>query len=75
MPHDGHDYEVKLTNIAEGRRGGGFRIFDALFKGTLNDNEPLGLFASAEDGVASMIIGAYANESARTGMPVTVKRF
>ena len=75
MPHDGDDYEIKLKNIAEGHGGGDFRIFDALFKGTLKDNDPLGLFASAEDGVASMIIGASANKSAETGLPVRVDTF
>lgn len=75
MPHVGDDYEIKLPNIADGHGGGDFRIFDALFKRTLQDNDPLGLFASAEDGVASMIIGASANESARTGQPVAVSHF
>jgi predicted dehydrogenase len=75
MPHDGDDYEVNLKNIAEGHGGGDFRIFDALFKGTLKERDPLGLFASAEDGFASMIIGASANQSARTGLPVTVDVF
>jgi hypothetical protein len=38
--------------------GGDFQIFGDLVKGTLKNNDSLGVFASAGDGVASMIIGA-----------------
>lgn len=72
MPHDGVDYEVRPPNIADGHGGGDFKIFDALFKGTLRENDPLQIFASAEDGVASMIIGAAANRSAQINHPVDV---
>jgi predicted dehydrogenase len=73
MPHDGDDYEIKLPNIADGHGGGDWKIFDALFKGTLAGGDPLGLYASAIDGVSSMIIGAAANSSASTGQPVAVR--
>ncbi len=48
-------------------------VFDALFKGTLKDGDPLGIYASAIDGVSSMIIGAAANQSAISGQPVAMK--
>ncbi|MFA6292321.1 MAG: Gfo/Idh/MocA family oxidoreductase [Victivallales bacterium] len=73
MPHYGDDYEIKPPNIADGHGGGDFKIFDALFKGTLAGGDPLGLYASAIDGVSSMIIGAAANKSAATGQPVEIK--
>jgi hypothetical protein len=70
MPHTGDDYEIKPPNIADGHGGGDFKIFDALFKGTLMGGDPLGIYASAIDGVSSMIIGAAANISATTETPV-----
>jgi hypothetical protein len=73
MPHDGDDYQIRLPNIADGHGGGDFKIFDALFKGTLSVDDPLGLYASAVDGVSSMIVGAAANQSAVTGQPVAIK--
>ena len=73
MPHDGDDYQIKLPNIADGHGGGDYKIFDALFKGTLKDGDPLGIYASAIDGVSSMIIGAAANQSALSGQPVAMK--
>ncbi|MEI6425228.1 MAG: gfo/Idh/MocA family oxidoreductase, partial [Lentisphaerota bacterium] len=62
--------EIKPPNIADGHGGGDFKIFDALFKGTLMGGDPLGIYASAIDGVSSMIIGAAANLSTKKGTPV-----
>ncbi len=73
MPHDGDDDQIRLPNIAEGHGGGDYKIFDAIFKGTLTQGDPLGIFATAVDGVASMIVGAAANQSAKTGQPVAIK--
>jgi hypothetical protein len=47
-----------------------FKILGALFKGTLGDGDPLGIYAPEIDGVSSMIIGAAANISTKTGTPV-----
>ncbi len=72
MPHDRNGWQERIPNIAEGHGGGDFRIFDACFRGTLKSSDPLGLFASAGAGVHSMIIGAAANQSAASGMPVQI---
>lgn len=72
MPHDGDDTEIRLPNIADGHGGGDLRIFDACFRGTLDTADPLGLFASAIDGVRSMIVGAAANQSAVSGQAISI---
>jgi len=74
IPHDGDDYQINVPNCAEGHGGGDFKIFDALFKGTLAGGDPLGIYASAIDGVSSMIIGAAANMSARTGEVIDIEK-
>lgn len=50
--------EGQSEEFRRGHGGGDFRIFGDLVKGTLKNNDSLGVFASAEDGVASMIIGS-----------------
>ncbi len=70
MPHDADDYEVKQSNIAEGHGGGDARIFAAALADIYPERDELSIFASAIHGARSTAIGAAANQSIASGLPV-----
>ena len=73
MPHTGDDYEVRLPNIADGHGGGDFKIFAAALADIYPEKDTLNIFASAVNGALSTAIGAAANQSAATGLPVDLQ--
>lgn len=72
MPHDAVDYEVKLSNIAEGHGGGDYKVFAAALADIYPERDELSLFASAIHGMHGTAIGAAANASIATGQPVVI---
>ena len=74
MPHTGTDRLYRIPNLAEGHGGGDYRIFNALFRQEGLDGDPIGVFAGALDGMASMMVGWGANQSAKTGLPVRLEQ-
>ena len=73
MPHDGDDYEVRLPNIAEGHGGGDWKIFEAALADRYPESDALSVFANAVSGAFSTAIGAAANESMSSGVPVDLR--
>ncbi len=66
-PVDAEPYEIP-TEFGKGDHGGGdSKLRDDIFRGTTPENDPLGRCASSYDGYLSLLIGALAVESEKSG--------
>ncbi len=72
FPMFGRPYTVEVPRGEGGHGGGDPAMLDDLFSPDTTD-DPLRRAASAADGIASLLVGMCANESIRTGEPVTCR--